>query len=49
MMSEAGVGGRAVEAEPSHQYSITSCRHTTDGSRGLSAMEVHMKPMGLDN
>ena len=25
MMSEADVGGMAVEVEPSHQYSITFC------------------------
>jgi len=34
MMSEADVGGMAVEAELSHQYSITFCCHVTDGSRG---------------
>jgi len=28
------VGGMAVEAEPSHQYSITFCCHVTDGSKG---------------
>ena len=33
MMSEADVGGMAVEVEPSHQYSITFCCHITDGSR----------------
>jgi len=32
--SEADGGGMAVEAEPSHQYSITFCCHTIDGSRG---------------
>ena len=32
--SEADVGGMAVEAEPSHQYSITICCCVTDGSRG---------------
>jgi len=31
---EANVGGMAVEAEPSHQYSITRCYHVTGGSRG---------------
>jgi len=34
MMSEADVDGMAVEAEPSHQYSITFCYCVTDGSRG---------------
>ena len=34
MMSEADVGGMAVEVEPSHQYSITFCCYVTDGSRG---------------
>ena len=34
MMSEADVGGIAVEAEPSHQYSVTFCCCVTDGSRG---------------
>jgi len=34
MMAEADVGGMAVEAEPSHQYSITLCCRVTDGSRG---------------
>jgi len=34
MMSEADVGGMAVEIEPSHQYSITFCCHATDDSRG---------------
>jgi len=33
-VSEVNVGGMAVEAEPSHQYSITFCCHVTDGSRG---------------
>jgi len=32
-MSEEDVGGMAVEAEPSHQYPITSCYHAIDGSR----------------
>ena len=31
-VSEADAGGMAVEAEPSRQYSITFCCHTTDGS-----------------
>jgi len=34
-VSEAGVGGMAVEFEPSHQYSITFCCCVTDGSRGV--------------
>ena len=34
MISEADVGAMAVEAEPSHQYSITFCCCVTDGSRG---------------
>jgi len=32
--SEADIGGMAVEAEPSCQYSTTFCCHETDGSRG---------------
>ena len=32
-MSEADVGGLAVEVEPSHQYSPTFCCCVTDGSR----------------
>ena len=32
--SEADVGDMAVEAESSHQYSLTWCCHETDGSRG---------------
>ena len=32
--SEADIDGIAVKLEPSHQYSITSCCHVTDGSRG---------------
>jgi len=34
MMSEADVGGMAVDIEPSHQYSITHCCCATEGSRG---------------
>jgi len=34
MMSEVDVGGVAVEAEPSHQYSIMCCCRVTDGSSG---------------
>jgi len=34
MMSEVDVGGMAVEAVPSSQYSITCCCHVADGSRG---------------
>jgi len=34
MMTEAGVGGMAVEVEPSHLYSLTFCCCVTDGSRG---------------
>jgi len=34
MVSEADVGGMAVEAEPSHQYSDMCCCRVTDGSRG---------------
>lgn len=34
MTSEADVGGMAVEAESSHQYSVTRCCCMTDGSRG---------------
>ena len=33
-MSDAVVSALAVEAEPSHQYSITCCCRVTDGSRG---------------
>jgi len=32
--SEADAGGTAVEAEPSHPYSVTCCCRVTDGSRG---------------
>ena len=33
-VSEADVGAMIVEAERSHQYSITFCHCATDGSRG---------------
>ena len=33
-MSDVDVGGMAVEAEPSQQYSVTCCCGATDGSRG---------------
>ena len=33
-ISEADVGGIAVEIESSHQYPITFCCCMTDGSRG---------------
>jgi len=33
-MSEADVGGMAVEVEPSHRYPIPFCCCVTDGSRG---------------
>ena len=33
-MSEMDFGSMVVEAEPSHQYSITLCCHVTDSSRG---------------
>ena len=33
-LSGAVVGGMAVEAEPSHQYSLTCYCHVRDGSRG---------------
>ena len=33
-VSEADVGGMAVEVKPSHQYPITCCCHVTNGSRG---------------
>ena len=32
-MSEADVGGMAVEVEPSHRYFITFCCYVTDGCR----------------
>ena len=32
-MSEVDVGGMALEAEPSHQYSITFCCRVRDGGR----------------
>ena len=32
-ISEADAGGMAVEAEPSHQYSITCCYRETNDSR----------------
>ena len=35
--SEMDVGGRAVEAEPSHQYFISFCCCVTDGSRGAQS------------
>ena len=35
-MSELDVGEMAVEAEPSHQYSITFCCYITDGIRGAA-------------
>ena len=43
-MSEADVGGMAVEAEPSHQYSIIFCCRMTDGQSDKmeSDVEVHM-------
>ena len=34
MMSKADGGSMEVEAEPSHQYSVTVCCHVTDGSGG---------------
>jgi len=34
LMSEVGVGGMAVEGEPSHQYPDAFCCCMTDGSRG---------------
>jgi len=34
-MSEADIGGMAVEIDPSHQYSITFCCHVTDDYRGM--------------
>ena len=33
MMAETNNGGMAVEAEISHQYSVTCCCCVTDGSR----------------
>ena len=50
--SEADVGGVAVEAEPSHQYSVICCCHLTDGSRGVDLQNgiwffhLHMKQRG---
>ena len=32
--SEADGGGKAVEVQSSHQYSITFCYYVTDSSRG---------------
>lgn len=48
MLVVVDIGGMAVEVDPSHQYSTTSCCHVIDGSRGAvwqmaSDMEVHMK------
>jgi len=45
---EADIGGKEVEGEPSHQYSITLYCYVTDGSRGAVwqnglNMEAHMK------
>jgi len=34
LMSEADVGGMAVQFEASHKYFITFYHHVTDGSRG---------------
>ena len=34
MTSEADVAVMAVEAQPSHQHSITCCCYATDGSKG---------------
>lgn len=34
MISEADVGGLAVEAEPCHQHPTIGCCHATYGSRG---------------
>jgi len=50
-VSEADVGGMAVEVEPSHQYSIACCCCVTDGSRGqydrmASDMGVKMEQRG---
>jgi len=42
-MSEVDAGGMAVEAEPSHQCSITCCCRMTDGSR-----EGHSDRMASD-
>jgi len=47
-VSEADVGGMAVEAESSHQYSVTFCCCVTDAAEGQSDtmafdMEVCMK------
>jgi len=47
MMSEADIGGMAVEVEPSHQYSVKFCCRVTNDSRGqsnkmASDMEVQM-------
>jgi len=36
MTPEADVGGMAIEAEPSHQYSVSFCCHMADGSRGVA-------------
>jgi len=33
-VSEADVGGMAVEVEHTHKYSVTFCYRVTDGSRG---------------
>jgi len=34
--AEADVGGTAIEAEPSYQYSITCCCCLKDSSRGAA-------------
>jgi len=34
MTLKAEAGGVAVEDEPSHQYHIAFCCHTTNGSKG---------------
>jgi len=40
MTSEVGVGGMAVESEPSHQHSVTFCCCVTDGNRGADWQNV---------
>ena len=44
MKSEVNVGVMAVEAEPSHQHSITCCYHVTDCHGGCMKQKCHWIP-----
>jgi len=50
MTSDVDVGGMAVEAGPSHQYSVTCCCHVMEGSReavGENGVCVCIKQKGV--